>query len=115
MAFSEIETKRIEKAMEAFLAKRRPPAELRGQVDLAYRISGQTVEIFEIRPRWDEPSQKLESAVAKATYARTTDRWKIYWQRFNEKWVPYPPSPEVRSLEAALDVIDQDVQGCFFG
>ena len=73
------------------------------------------MEIFEIRSRWDEPSQKLDHAVAKATYARTTDLWKVYWQRFNEKWVSYESVPEVRTLEAVLDVVDQDVHGCFFG
>ena len=38
MPLTEFETARIEAAMSDFLAKRRPPAEIRDKVDLAYRI-----------------------------------------------------------------------------
>jgi hypothetical protein len=44
MAFNDFDMKRIEKAMDAFLAKRRPPAHIRTDLDIGYRISGQSVE-----------------------------------------------------------------------
>jgi hypothetical protein len=52
---NEIERKRIENTVASFIAKRRPPVQLRDQVDLGFRFDGRSVEIFEIRPRWTTP------------------------------------------------------------
>src|SRR5690606_6678422 len=52
MAFSELETKRVEKAVGKFVEGHRPPPHSRHELDLSYRINGQSVEIFEVRPRW---------------------------------------------------------------
>jgi hypothetical protein len=72
---TEFETKKAEKAVLAFLAKRRPPPHIRPQLDIGYRISGQSVELFEIRPRWDRSDEKMEHAVAKATYVKSKEAW----------------------------------------
>jgi hypothetical protein len=115
MTFSEIETKKIEKAMAAFMEKRRPPRHIRSQLDLGYRISGQSVELFEIRPRYDKPEIILEHDFAKTTYVRTQRIWKVFWMRADLKWHGYEPVPEVNSIEKFLEVVDQDQYYCFFG
>lgn len=46
MAISEFEIKKIEKELEAFMKVQRPPAHIRNELDLGYRIEGQSVEIF---------------------------------------------------------------------
>ena len=46
MAISEFEIKRCEKELDKFLTKTRPPAHMRDQLDLGYRIDNQSVEIF---------------------------------------------------------------------
>jgi hypothetical protein len=43
---------------------------MRPRLDLGGRVSGQSVEIFEIRPPWEKPEDNMELAVAKATYSR---------------------------------------------
>ena len=68
MAMSEFEIKRCEKDIEKFMGKHRPPAHIRSQVDFGYRIDNQSVELFEIRPRWNNPQEKTETPVAKATF-----------------------------------------------
>jgi len=115
MALSEFETKKIEKAIAAFMVKCRPPVSLRSKLDLGYRISGQSVELFEIRPRWNMPEHLMESAYAKATYVRTRKVWKIYWMRADLKWHGYFPVPEVSSIEEFLGIVDQDEYACFKG
>lgn len=115
MAFSELESKRHEKAVKAFIDSRRPPPEIRPKLDLGYRMSGQSIEIFEIRPAWDDPSEKMENSVAKATYVRRSDVWRIYWQRADLKWHRYDPLPEVARIEEFLEVVDADEYCCFFG
>ncbi|WVM92422.1 hypothetical protein ULG90_23265 [Halopseudomonas pachastrellae] len=68
MAISEFEIKKIEKELEAFMKVQRPPAHIRNELDLGYRIEGQSVEIFEVRPQWRDPSQKTENPRGKGYF-----------------------------------------------
>lgn len=115
MALSEFEVKKIEKEVGRFVEKRRPPAHIRPELDLGFRVKDQSVEIFEIRPRWRHPGEKIEQPVAKATYVKTQKLWKVYWQRADLKWHSYDPAPEVDTLQAFLGLVDRDEHGCFFG
>lgn len=112
---NEIARKRIENTVAAFVSKRRPPPRLRDQVDLSFRFDGRSVEIFEIRPLWDNPAQRVEEAVAKARYLKSRNRWLVYWQRADMKWHKYGPMPEVSTVDAFLKLVDDDEYGCFFG
>ena len=115
MALSEFERERFERMVSAFLEKRRPPPHVRPQLDLGFRIAGQSVELFEIRPRYDKPSEKLEHAFAKATYVNSQGVWRVFWQRADLKWHRYDPAPEVPSLEDFLQLVQEDKHACFFG
>ena len=61
------------------------------------------------------PQEKIEEAVAKATYVKATGVWKMYWWRADLRWHRYDPSPEVDSLEEGLQIVGRDEYGCFFG
>jgi len=115
MAISEFELKRCEKKLEQFLEENRPPAHIRAEVDLAYRISGQSIEIFEIRPGFRDTSKVTEISVAKTTYVKSQKVWKVYWMRQDLKWHSYPPAPQVRHLEEFLTLVKEDANACFFG
>lgn len=115
MALSEFEIRKCEKLLGEFIKKRRPPAHIRNELDLGYRIKGQSVEIFEIRPMWKNPDKKIEETVAKTTYVKTRKAWRVYWQRADLKWHRYEPAPEVASLEEFLETVDRDEYACFFG
>jgi hypothetical protein len=65
VALAEIELARVYIAMDSFMQRHRPPAHIRPSGDLAFRITGQSVEIFETRPAWHGPvNEKHESPVA---------------------------------------------------
>jgi len=115
MALSEFEIKQIERAVAGFMARCRPPAHIRPQLDFGYRITGQSLELFEIRPRWDDPTDTIEPAIAKATFVKRAGNWKVYWQRADLKWHRYDPVPEVDSVEAFLALVEEDEYACFFG
>lgn len=115
MAFNDLDKKRIEKAMAGFLARRRPPAHVRSELDIGYRVSGQSVEILEIRPQWNDRSIVHRYPIAKATYVRALNQWKIFWRRATLKWQGYEPTPTVASIDEYLRVVDADQYGCFFG
>jgi hypothetical protein len=115
MAISEFEEKRCEREMVKFLAAHRPPVHIRHEIDIAYRLANQSVEIFEIRPHWQNTSEKIETPVAKATYVKSHKEWRIYWHRSDMEWHRYEPNSEVKYFEEFLSVVDEDSYGCFWG
>lgn len=115
MAISEFETKRVEKLASDYIEANRPPAHVRDRLDLGFRVSDQSLELFEIRPRYNDPSTKIEECVAKTTYVKKTRSWKIYWKRADLKWHGYEPVSEVRTLEEFFEIVEEDQYGCFKG
>ena len=104
-----------ESKIASFVEKKRPPVEMRDKLDVGYRFENNVVEIFTIRPRWDNKEEKLESSVAKAKYISSKRVWKVYWMRSNLKWYAYDPRPEVYTLEEFIELIDRDIHHCFWG
>ena len=116
MSLAEIEQARVRKAMDALMHQRRPRPHIRPKLDLGYRVTGQSVEIFEIRPTWRElANEKRESPVAKATYVRSRGVWRVFWQRRDLKWHSYEPKPEVKSVDEFALLVSEDTHACFFG
>lgn len=115
IVLNELEKKRVENAVGAFVARRRPPVHVRKEVDLDFRIAGQSIEIFEIRPVWQGNGETHEIPIAKATFVRTRSVWQLYWQRRDLKWHSYEPLPAARSIEEVIAEIDADPCACFWG
>ena len=115
MTLSEFEIKRIEKIVGRSIEGRRPDTTVRDQLDISFRIIGQSFEIYEIRPQWNDPTKKMESPIAKATFVKSTKEWKLYWKKADSKWHLYKPYPTSNSIDKVLDVIEQDENHCFWG
>lgn len=115
MAFSQTEKVLIEAVLSAFIERRRPPVHLREKLDWGFRIDKQSVEIFEVRPRFDDKTRKIQHSFAKATYVRTDKTWKVYWMRANLKWYSYAPAPKVKDIEGFVKLVDEDKWHCFLG
>lgn len=75
--------------IEEHLDAMRPPAELRKDIDLGYTFTKQKLELFEIRPRYDDKSIIMHHPFAKAKFIRSQNIWKIYWRRASGKWDLY--------------------------
>jgi hypothetical protein len=110
-----LKTAEVIEACENLLQKRRPPEEIRHQVDLAYRIDNQSVLIYEIRCRWDRPDEFFESPIAKTTWVKTKKQWKVFWMRADQKWHVYNPKAAVSTIYDFITLVDQDPHGCFWG
>jgi transcriptional regulator with XRE-family HTH domain len=105
----------VERQVRRFVESRRPPEHIRPELDIGYRITGKSFEIFEIRPRWDHPEVTQELPVARATYVKCRKLWKLYWMRGNLKWYRYDLPPRSESLGAVLKEIFEDPYCCFWG
>jgi len=115
MAISEFETKRYDKYVSEYIAKHRPPAHIRNEVDLCYRIEDQSIIIYELRSAWNMPDKKIEVMVAKTTYVKKNKIWKVYWHKSDMKWHSFNPNPEVKTLEEFLSLLEEDANCCFYG
>ena len=115
MAISEFEIKRMQKLVGNFIEAKRPAPHIRDKLDIGFKISDQSFEIYEIRPRWDDPTKTIDGPVAKATYVKSKKIWKLFWMRADLKWHSYKPFPSSSSLEKILEIVDQDPHGCFWG
>lgn len=113
MAFAEIELARVEKAVGGFCRRRVPP-EISDKLRLEYVVTRHDIVIFEVRPHWNLPGEKLDTPVAKIKYVRSRNEWRLYWMRQDLKWHLYEPHSG-GSLEELVEVIDQDRLCCFFG
>ena len=110
MAFDTATYELIERDVAAYVEPIRPPALCRDEFDIGYRIQKQSVEIFAIRP-----GTQRHYPVAKATYIRTRDVWRIYWYKHDRQWHGYAPLPEAFDLARVLQEVDADPAGCFWG
>jgi len=116
MALTELEAARVRKTVGAFIERRRPPPHLRAEVDLAFRLSGQSVQILEVRRAYGgSPGEKIETPVAKATYVRSLRGWRVFWLRQDMKWHSYKPVPIVPTIDEFVDLVHEDRDACFFG
>jgi hypothetical protein len=113
MAMNELDRRRVEKQVEAFVESRRPPLEIRSQLDIGYRLEKQAVELFELRRSMR--GYRIEEDFARLVYVKSRDVWKLYWKRADLKWHRYAPLPESSRLDVLLREIDEDPNACFFG
>ena len=116
MAFTAIEIAEHTALLEQlFWAKRRPPLPIRELMREGQRFDGHAIELFFVRPVYNDPTRHTEESIAKVQFVRVRQVWRIFWKRADGKWHGYQPHPEAATLAAALRVIDQDAKGCFFG
>lgn len=115
MAIDSIKTLEVIEAMENFLSRKRPPENIRNQLDIGYKIEGQSVIIFEIRPQWNKPEIILEHPFAKTTFVKAKNVWNVFWMMSDLKWHNYNPNPTVNSINEFILLVEEDKHHCFFG
>lgn len=115
MSLESMLTLEVIEALENYIEKIRPEEALRDKVDVAYKIENQSIIIYEIRPSFRQPKQKIESLVAKATFVKAKDYYKVFWLQSDLKWHSYKPLPTVKSIRDFIHVVSEDQYGCFWG
>jgi len=115
MAIDILQTVDVIEAMENFIERKRPPEHIRSRLDIGYKIEGQSIYVLEIRPQWDKPEVIREHPVAKTTFVKTKNYWKIFWLRADLNWHSYQPKPIVKSIHEFIKLIDEDEHHCFWG
>ena len=114
MAFNELELRRINNLVGGMCGRKAPP-EIRDELEFAFEVNGHNVDVFEIRPVWDNPSEKTKMGVARFKYVHIRKQWQLYWMRRDLKWHRYDPEPLPTSLDGLVKVVDEDKHCAFFG
>ena len=115
MPISLLQTLDIIEAMEGFIDKKRPPEHIRHQVDLSYNIEDQSIFIVEIRPNWKNPELKIECPIAKTTFVKAKNQWKVFWMRADLNWHGYTPKLFVKTIKEFTKLVKEDKLHCFWG
>ena len=115
MAVDNLQVLDIIEVMEAFLERKRPPEHIRPKLDIGYKIEGQSIIIHEIRPFWNDASKIIYPEVAKTTFVKAKNHWKVFWLRSDLKWYAYDPKPTVKTLKEFVKLVEEDKHGCFWG
>ena len=115
MALTDDELALVDVTVGTRVARRQPPEHLRDQLRLEVEIDGHRVRIWEIRPLWTDPTQTVMSGVARFTYTRSRDEWKLYWKRRDGKWHPWNPEENTGPLKKLVRIVDEDRHGAFWG
>ncbi|KKS64916.1 MAG: hypothetical protein UV40_C0013G0003 [Parcubacteria group bacterium GW2011_GWA1_42_7] len=68
--------------------------------------------IYESRLKWDDEKEWIKIEAAKIIFRKNPEKFLIYWKRASGKWEFYAGC---RSFASALNIIDKDSHGCFWG
>lgn len=97
------------------LADRRVPVHVRDKYVLQYQISRHDVVLLEKRPYYRDPSQWIESPVAKFRLNRKAGLWELFCRDRNSKWHRYEPLPSAGRFANLVAEVDEDPTGIFWG
>jgi hypothetical protein len=89
--------------------------EIRKDLDYGYSYNERAIEIFEIRPQYNNHKVIHHYPFAKIRRIKSQNIWKLYWMRASGKWELYDPYPQDTSFEKLIDIIRKDAHACFFG
>lgn len=115
METENIGTEEVIAAMKKFLVVVRPPEEDRDELDIAYKIEGQSIIIFELRPQWNKPKTITQYPFAMATYIKAENLWKVFYMSENSNWEVYKQKASVSSIKEFTKLIEDDKYQYFFG
>ncbi|WP_441000640.1 DUF3024 domain-containing protein [Fodinibius sp. SL11] len=115
MAFTQQELKQWQPIIASAIEEQRPPEKVRPQLDIGYTIEDQSIIIYTIRPKWNQPEEKMKTSTAKVTWVRNQQLWKVYWQPADMKWHSYDPMPQVNTLDEFFEELKEDPKACFWG
>ena len=114
MTLPEKARNQADSVLSSFCASHIPP-HARDQIALSYEFRGNSVTLFEYRPRWDQPKDWIASAIAQFRFDPSNGRWRLYCADRNSKWHVYSLARPTTRFATLLEAVAKDPTGIFFG
>lgn len=114
MALSAIQVAEVSDLLSRYSDARVPPG-VREEIRLGFRINGNSVTLFETRPRFQRPEEWAESPVARFRYNKSQSEWALFWRDRNQRWHRYDLKRPSKRLQTLLNEVDRDPTGIFWG
>jgi DUF3024 family protein len=91
------------------------PQHVRDKVRLSFRMEGNVIDLFELRPAFQAPRKWQEEGVARFRYVQSRGVWRLYCEFSDLRWHEYEPFFEARTFDELLTEVDRDPTGIFWG
>lgn len=104
----------IEQIMRPY-CENKVPAAYRDQSRVGFKFRGNSVTLYEERPRFREPETWVDTVVAQFRYDPQSEQWTLYWADRNSRWHRYSEVKPKKSFKRLLDEVDEDPTGIFWG
>lgn len=93
----------------------RVPEHIRNKVRLIHRWRGNTVNLIETRPYFQDPSRWTECPIAKFTYIPAIKKWTLYCPNRNGSFRLYGEIKPAADIQSLLDEVTHDPTHIFWG
>ncbi len=94
---------------------RRVSVEVRDKIQMHHEFRGETVTLFEDRPRWNNPEEWTHQAIAQFRFNMRSGKWTLYCADQHGTWHIYTIVKPTSNLEILLSAVDDDPTRIFFG
>ena len=105
---------KIERIMRPYCENKAPEA-YRDQLRVGFKFRGNSVTLYEERPRFREPETWVDIVVAQFRYDPHSEQWTLYCADRNSRWHRFDYIEPNKSFKRLLDVVDEDPTGIFWG
>lgn len=112
--FSEIDRRRIDRAVGAFCQSHRPRC-AEPYVRFYHRVQGRFVVLLEDRRHFLDQAHWVTVPIARLCFDDEARRWGLQWRRASGRWAPYPDWMPTASLTQPLGEIARDPERLFWG
>jgi len=93
----------------------RVPESARDQLSLEFNITGAKILLFEVRPQFQKPDNRIRIPVAQFRFDPTDGIWSLFCRDRNEKWHLYEPLASSENIGELISEVDKDRTGIFWG
>ncbi|MBU0518061.1 DUF3024 domain-containing protein [bacterium] len=108
----------IKRSMDIIFAAycaRRSPEHLKNKLIISHKIRGNSVTIYERRPRFSKPDEWYEMIVAKFRFDSKTETWTLYYPDKNSRLHKYTEIEPTADIAVLLEEVDEDPTRIFWG
>ena len=92
------------------------PESARSQLEICWRIEGNTIILYEHRARVGRIDEWHDKNVARFSYVSTRDVWRLFHQMSDLKWHAYWGEPkEATQFSALFEEVKRDPTHIFWG